>query len=318
MTKTKKYPPINVTHFKNELTGKEFYTPESDIIFKCIFGRPGNEAITKAFLESILKHEVEEFTLEANPNFIKEHANAKGMIADVKAVGLESKNKYLLEMQTTAHRYLPRRFTVYSHNSHSEDLKKSDDYNLLRKVVTVVVLSKNLPQYRKIKEYHTIWSGREKRFTEYELDEDVTIHLIELQKYIKNKKKTNEVNPWLEFFINPLGEEVRKAMKNNKELESAVNELDFLNSDETVREIALFQKLAELDRRAEIQCAKEKAYEKGYEKAYEEVYEEAYEDGVETIARNMIILNLNADIIIKATGLSKEKIEELKNEKVKV
>ena len=50
MTKLKKIPPINVTHFINEQTREEFYTPESDIIFKCIFGTPGNEAITKALL----------------------------------------------------------------------------------------------------------------------------------------------------------------------------------------------------------------------------------------------------------------------------
>ena len=37
-----------------------------------------------------------------------------------------------------------------------------------------------------------MWNGREKEFSDYVFDENVTIHVIELKKYIEHKKQDSQ------------------------------------------------------------------------------------------------------------------------------
>ena len=109
--------PINVTQFINPETRKEFFTPERDIIFRSIFAKPGNENITRAFLKGVLQKEIEDLSLDANPEFMVMHKDDKQMISDVRAYGTQSRNIYLIEMQVDASNSLTKRFPCYSHKS---------------------------------------------------------------------------------------------------------------------------------------------------------------------------------------------------------
>ena len=43
-------------------TPRPKYLPTNDVIFKCLLGNPGNERITKSFLEHITGEEIEEIS----------------------------------------------------------------------------------------------------------------------------------------------------------------------------------------------------------------------------------------------------------------
>ena len=239
--------PINVISFMHPDTNEVFYTPESDIMFHSIFGRVRNAIIAKSFLERNLGYKVGKLNLDANPEFPREYISDKKMVSDVKIVDEDYNVTYILEMQNTANDGLSQRFSSYAYKQFNEGLKKNVEYSKTGKVVLIVILSNNIPKFNNIEDYHTIWNGRDKRYMEYVLNENVTIHLIELRKYIKQKEKGGEINPWLEFIIDPLGEEVKNAMRTAEEFKLAVDMLNLLNSDAEVRDYAFKQKLAELD-----------------------------------------------------------------------
>lgn len=140
------------------------------------------------------------------------------------------------------------------------------------------------------------------RFTTYgyrRYNEDVTFHLIELPKYIKQKKKTNKINIWLEFLLNPLGKGVEEAMRTEEELRKAVDLLKLLNSDDEVRAIAEAEEFAEIDRRSEINFARRESFEMGEKRV------------TEKIAVNLLKQGMSVEDIIKATNIDKEILKKL-------
>ena len=66
------------------------YLPTNDVIFKCLLGNPGNERITKSFLEYITGEEIEEISTNFKLELLKERPKDKQMVAD-----LIAKDKYL-------------------------------------------------------------------------------------------------------------------------------------------------------------------------------------------------------------------------------
>ena len=153
-------------------------------------------------------------------------------------------------------------------------------------------MTKNIPKFKNVKRYHSVWNGREEVFRNEVFEEDITIHVIELPKYIEHKKKTNEINIWLEYIINPLGEEVREAMRTKEELRLAVDMLNLLNSDDQVREIALKEILDDMDRNSEINDSREEGRAEGKAEGKAELIKEMLEHGV---SMNQIAEMLNIE-----------------------
>lgn len=59
--------------------------PTNDYVFKRIFGKVGNEEITKGLLNSILEQEVENVSLEGNTILDKNLLDDKLGVLDIKA-----------------------------------------------------------------------------------------------------------------------------------------------------------------------------------------------------------------------------------------
>ena len=59
--------------------------PTNDYVFKRIFGRVGNEEITKSFINSILDTKIESVNLEGNTILEKDLLDDKVGILDIKA-----------------------------------------------------------------------------------------------------------------------------------------------------------------------------------------------------------------------------------------
>ena len=84
------------------------------------------------------------------------------------------------------------------------------------------------------------------------LSKKLEIHIIELKKYQQHKNKTGKIDPWLEFLINPYGKEVLNMARTYEELRAAVDQLNMLEADEEVRELADAEMFARLDRNSQI------------------------------------------------------------------
>ena len=74
------------------------YLPTNDVIFKCLLGNPGNERITKSFLEHITGEEIEEISTNFKLELLKEKPKDKQMVADLIAKD-KYLQKYIVEMK---------------------------------------------------------------------------------------------------------------------------------------------------------------------------------------------------------------------------
>lgn len=269
----------------------------SDVYFKCLFGARGNEKITQNFIENILGRKINSISTNFKLELEKSSITEKQMIADLIAKD-GNLQKYAIEMQRKSNKHLPSRFVGYLSKIYVADIKVSQNYDELKQTILIVIMEEDFPFERSIENYHTIWSFREDNNPELKLTSDVQIHIIELNKYKEYVNNNHKTEPWLEFIINPYGEEVEVMARSYAELREAVEKLRLLESDEEVRQLADAEDFARLDRNTEIL--------------------EARRDGEKSeklkLAKKLIKSKMSMKEIIYLTELKKEEIEQIKKE----
>ena len=248
---------VNVLSFRHPETGQDYFTAECDVVFRNVINKNENTIMPQKFAEGILEKEIGEVTVNMNRDFVVDSVNDKEMEADVRMVSKKDGEIYIFEMQTSAPNDITKRFSAYASSAYKSIIKKGMAYKKMPPLTLVVIMTKNIPKFKNVQKYHSVWNGREEVFKNEVFEKDITIHVIELPKYIEYKKKTNEVNIWLEFIINPLGKEVKEAMRTKEELRLAVDMLNLLNSDDQVREVAIREILDDMDRVSEIDDSRE-------------------------------------------------------------
>lgn len=280
--------------------------PTNDIIFHCLFGTVGNEGITKDFLENVLKRRVEKIDLDKNLNLVRNYYDEKLGVLDVRAKDSNGVN-YNIEMQNIKTNSLPERVLSYWSRLYTGDLRTGKNYDTLNKTIAILIVNDEIEKLGIIQKFHTKWNIREENYTEIILTEDLEIHILELKKYGKMKTSENK-NVWLDFLVEPEGEEVLEAMKKSRELKEAKEKWQEISEDEIIRDRALRLEIAELD------------YNTGMKHAREEGIQEGIEKGVEQgknvkkieMIRQMLKENIDIEIIAKVTESTVEEIEKFK------
>ena len=107
--------------------------------------------------------------------------------------------------------------------------------------------------------------------------------------YHEDKKKALEYKYFLMLDLEPKDLDV--VCKGDRMMEKYKEKIEKLNEDPEFIEVVSKEKDAEL--------------------VYNTLIKEGYEQGTIEIAKNLLANNVSIDIIIKSTGLSKEKLEEL-------
>jgi len=95
-------------------------------------------------------------------------------------------------------------------------------------------------------------------------------------------------------------EAIAMAEKKNKTIKRAKVELEYLTGDEEVKRLAFLREKWEMDRVSDINYATEQGELKGRKEEQKE------------IAKKLLEENVDIEIIVKTTGLTREQIEELK------
>ena len=178
---------------------KPKYLPTNDVIFKCLLGNPGNERITKSFLEHITGEEIEEISTNFKLELLKEKPKDKQMVADLIAKD-KYLQKYIVEMQRKAYDYLPDRFIAYLSKTYVADIKVKEDYKKLKRTVLVVLMEEDFPNLENIQEYHTVWHYREENHKEKILTKNTEVHNIRARKIQKTQKANRRNRPLVRIF----------------------------------------------------------------------------------------------------------------------
>ena len=274
-----------------------------DYAFKRVFGRNGNEAILKDFLESILDIEIKDIIIQ-NPEIPKNMRDSKIGILDVRAE-INGREIIEVEMQVQNQYNIDKRSPTYITKLYSDQLKEGDSYIEVKKVAVINILNFN---YYKRNSYHSVARMKfedskenEKVYMGYIAEdqyatEDLEMHFIELPKFReKNPDISSKLDQWL-WLICGEEEKIKMAKKENEKIKEAKSELDKLEMSAEDRELYELRLKAIRD---EIN-----------------IRESGYIDGKNEektkIAKNMLKKQMPLELIEELTGLPQNEIEKIK------
>ena len=264
----------------------------NDFILKKVFGKKGNESILKDLLEAILKIKIKKIELQAEVELERELIDDKTGVLDIEAT-IDDNTIIDVEMQMRNQYNMKERSLFYWAGLYYTGLKKKEEYKENKRVITINIVNfdmfKEGPYHEKIelrREYKNIL-----------LTNKLEIHFIQLSKFLKDgqEEKDKKMWQWLTFICDKNRKEVERVMKENKEIEKANEELEYLTGDDAVRRIAFLREKAERDYISNMSGAREE----GAKKAKIE------------IAKAMLAEGMEKEKIIKITGLTEEEMEEI-------
>ena len=227
-----------------------------DVVFQALFGEVGNERITKKFIEAILDKNIEEVDLSQNIVLRRETAKDKMGVLDV-LVKVDDEEYYNLEMKLTEKKQLMERLLYYWSKIYTRNIKMGENYTGLKRTIEVLIVDFEIKDLKEL-EYHSKWKIIEEKERKLILTNALEIHILELPKLKKEKGKETELVKWLKFIQDPESREVKKYMKENKEIKEAGEKLKIISEDEKMQRIAELKQKAIMDRNAEIDFATEK------------------------------------------------------------
>ena len=297
---------LNTTDTK-QIKPKKMLPLTSDIIFKAVFSRPGNEDVLKALLEAILDIEIKEVTVQ-NPELPVDFFDNKAGVMDIK-VAINDDTVCGIEMQVKNLGDIDSRSTYYMSKTLSSEIKRGDDFKQVKKSIAINFLDFEFYQrnsyrsiahmkFEKTKEEEYIDLGYEK---EDEIaTKDLEMHFIEIPKFVKKlPKPRTKLEQWL-YLIAGKEEMLEGIEERVKEIEKAVDTLEQLSMDKQAWNLYESRDMAKRDYNTGMRNAEERGINKGEKK-----------NSIE-IAKKMIAKKMTISEISELTGLTEEEIKNIK------
>ena len=288
------------------MNSSEYFLPQNDYVFKKLFGYIGSENITSNLFESVVKnHKVNTITLDQNPFTEKDLMSDKLGILDIKAT-VNNNIPCNLEMQVIPKKYLAKRIIFYWSKLFISTIQSGQSYEKLNKTIVILFANFELDEIDSsladITDFHTKWCIHEDTHHEYILSDVFEIHIISLKTLEKFENLDYNIDDidlinWAKFIKNP--NSLEASAMNNIYIKEAKEKFDKLKDDEHERALAE----SRMKYIRDMNAIQDYGYDKGFEKG-------SKNKSIE-IAKNMLKENLDINLIIKLTGLSKEEIEKL-------
>ena len=167
------------------------------VFFKAILGSEENLSLLIHFLNAVLGDELTAPITHVhllNPYNAREFINAKESIVDVKARD-ESGRVYQVEIQIGDHPGLKERILHNWSEIYHSQIKKGDDYELLKPVYSIWILGCSLFQVGT----HLTFEAYDRRHDQL-LSDNLRIHLLQLRRLPRSVTIDDEVTRWMMFF----------------------------------------------------------------------------------------------------------------------
>ncbi|UTD04122.1 PD-(D/E)XK nuclease family transposase [Treponema denticola] len=273
-------------------------TLRNDYAFKRIFGTEENTDILQNLLECILDILPENIAgLELlDKEFHKEILTEKLGILDIK-LRLKDKTIINIEIQNRRRGDFPERSVYYWSKMYNESIKQGQDYTNLPKCITINLIGKG---FNKNKRLHNKYFVMEKD-TKEPLFSKLEIHIINLEtaKLLEESNytdiKTKRLLSWLKF-IETDDREVRKMLAQNsktmKKANAAIEVMEMSPRDKWLYE-------SRMKYQHDMASEKHEGYTEG-----------VYQTKLET-AKNLVDLGVAHEVIMQATGLKQDEINNL-------
>ena len=292
-----------------EIKQNKLYTPKLDIIFQVLFGEPDSQKITKDLLEKILGVKIGKVDLSKNPILRREFPKDKLGILDV-VVEIDEKESCDLEMQVVENENIIKRILYYWGKLYTRNLKAGEDFGELKRTIVILIADFEVKGLEE-QGYHSKWKIIEEKERKTILTNDLELHILEIPKIKVEGIEITDLIKWLKFKKKTKSKEVEGYMKENVAIKEANEKLDKMLEDEHLRKIAEWREMAIIEENS----MKKSAYRKGREEG--EICGEARGEArgkkleKKETAKKLKELNVDINIIIQSTGLTKEEIEKL-------
>ena len=278
------------------MTNKEkLKTPQNDFLFKKIFAKKENQGMLKELLEGILEISIKNIRAIQEVVMDKTTEEDKESRIDIQAE-INEDTIINIEMQIRNEGNLVERSLFSGAALYHNSLKIGQNYKENKLSVVICILSFNLFESKKF-----IVSSRMRRDDNYEeLTNGIRLYYIQLPKFIEQKdERKKKLAEWLYFISQEDKEGLKMAVKDNKKVADAQEQLLELLQDEDVKLKIFAREKAEFDRQTAMYHARKEGMEKGLKKARKED------------AKKMLEKGISIDMVSEITGLSKEELEKL-------
>ena len=285
--------------------------PKLDVVFHALF-REENKELLGALTSDILREEVKIKTTDKNRYVDIEEADDKLGIMDLRAE-LENGAHCIIEIQLKHCENEPERILYYWADAYSRQIKRGDRFGKLQKTISIAILDHELEELRGMEKIGVKWQIRDELTGKRILTDRLELVIIELPK-ARRMYKTNSNNTicqWMLFLDNPNQKEVVQIMKDNKDINKAIDELEQVSGNEKLRRIAELKEKYIRDEQASIEYAQDEGYKHGKEDGIAEGEARGKAKGKTEIAKKMLKKCMKIEDVIELTGLSQEEIEKL-------
>lgn len=294
----------------------------SDIVFKRVFSKEGNEDILKSLLEAIIEKKINKVIVK-NPELPRNLYDSKSCILDVKAE-LDDNILCNIEMQMTKQHFSGRRTMFYTARITAEDaLKKGEDYRQVKNIIVINLL--NFEYYLR-NCYHNIAHMKFEEPKEnkkvdmgYKTQEDIAIHnlemhFIEIPKFIKKNSKANtDLEKWL-WLLAGKEEKIEMEKEENESIKKAIEIIEQMSLDNEEWRLYRSREMAIMDYNVGMSVSKEEGLKEGIKEGRKQGIKEGKQKKQIEIAKELLKLGIAIEDIEKATKLTKEQIMKYQKE----
>ncbi|APJ02537.1 Rpn family recombination-promoting nuclease/putative transposase [Silvanigrella aquatica] len=263
-----------------------------DYVFKRIFGE--NEDIFIDFVNKILYLENENKIISAQ--FINTEMNKNSLLdksSRFDVLAHLNDGSYLnIEVQMCCTHEYDKRCLYYWAKLYENQLKKGEDYNLLRPAICIHVLNFKLFNEKDsfLTKLNVVDMETQKIFSN-----DFQIIFLEVPKPLK--ASYNELANWMRFLKGAQKEEI--IAMGNPVILKAQEKLEYLSHDPETRAYYDSRQKYLHDYATEIRYREEKGRQEGRQ------------EGVEVVAKNLILKGMPIDFVASVTNLSMEEIKKI-------
>jgi predicted transposase/invertase (TIGR01784 family) len=286
---------------------QELIAAKYDSIFKRLFGDRKHINIVADFLKTVLDlkdDEYEALTI-SDSNLQPLRKDGKIYILDLKLTTAGGKI-INIEIQLCNYRHLRDRIVAYGARLLSEQLDSGQSYQLLNKVITVLIV--DFDMIHESKEYHHNFL-MSNIYTNLVFTDIFKIYVLELTK-ISHVDDGNTFWPWLKLLRTSKREELDMLQQRYPNLQEPIHIVKELNADERVREehwaIVKAQYDEAMRRQEEFEAMRSVVFAEG--KA------EGEYEGRAAVALAMLHGGLPISDVTKFSGLTREEVEDLQKQ----
>ena len=285
----------------------KFVDPKNDIAFKKIFGSEDTKEILMSFLNAVLDFKQDKTIVDvslANPYQVPKIEALKETILDIKATNRGGEH-FIVEMQKKNLGNFAKRSLYYTSKAYVEQLNKGNDYNQLKKVYFIGLLSFDMFDNEDYISRHLILN----QATLKQEIKDFEFTFIELSKFNKALEDLNSnLDKWLFFIKNAQDLTlVPKVFSNNDVFKQAFAVASQYQWNQQELDVYDYMLLKEFDETNALKTAEKKGEERG-EKIGKEIGDK---QASIRIAQNLLKQGIAINIIVLSTGLSKADIKAL-------